>query len=148
MNCLDGVASLDRPGLQSTAEGMDEVHRLRHLQAMMLATDQVGINLLLTPLGLDACHSDYDIAVASEVRLTMLVEHAGYKVDALMSLFGQSADFAETCDAPDPMASYPGGYLPLHETIFAKTKKLSGDVVARYSDWAKDYSSYEYCRQF
>ena len=148
MNCLDGLESLPRPGLQSTAEGMDELHKLRHLQAMMLATDKVGVDLLLDPLGLAACHSDYDLAVASEVRLTMLIEHAGFKVDALMSMFGLSDDFAESCTAPDPMESYPGGYLPLHETLFAKTKKLSGDVVARYSEWASEYSSYQFCRRF
>lgn len=148
MNCLDGVESLPRPGLQSTAEGMDSLHRLRHLQAMMLATDQVGVRLLLDPLGLDACHSDYDIAVASEVRLTMLVERAGFEVDALMSMFGQGERFAETCMTQDPMEWYPGGYLPLHETLFAKTKRLPSELVDRYSDWARKYSSYEACRQF
>ncbi len=144
MNCLHGDEG-SWVGLDMHGEGMDTTHKVRHIQAMLLTTDKVGIELLLTPLGLDACHSDYMPAVQTEIRLTSLIWHAGYKVEALMSMWNEVDNFEEECILTDPMAEYVGGYLPLAEAVFAKTKKLPPGIVDKYAFWARNYSSYDHC---
>jgi len=143
MNCAEGADSTW--SLAAGSEGIDAIHKVRHIQAMLLATDKIGIDLLLDPLGLDACHSDYNTAVGTEIRLTSLIWHGGYHVTALMNAFNDVDEFEQACTLPDPMEQYVGGYMPLAEAVFAKTKKMPGGIADTYAHWARNYSSYEFC---
>ena len=99
MNCIEGVDEVEWLGIKV---GDPSVLSLRHLQAMLLATDQAGLELLLVPAGLSACHNEYIQAIDNEIRLSSLIRQGGYELDAVMSLFQDSNDFAETCTAPNP----------------------------------------------
>lgn len=143
MNCYNGRDHSF--AIKPTDKGFDPVHRLRHIQAMLLATDKAGVSLLLDPVGLGACHSDYKSAVATELHLSSLVWAGGFEVEAVMNMWGEVDDFAENCVSGNPTMKYPGGYLPLTESMFAKTKKLPKGVAETYSKWARKYSSYEHC---
>jgi len=112
---------------------------------MMLATDKIGVKLLLDPLGLNGCHSDYYTAVATEIRLTSLIWHGGYQVEALMNMWNDQENFEEVCTDVDPYDQYVGGYLPITEVIFSKVRKQPVDVVDKYSHWGRNYSSYDHC---
>lgn len=115
---------------------------------MLLATDPIGLELLLTPLGLDACHNDYIEAVDTEIRLTSLIKAGGYKVEATMSLFRDSDDFADACKNPNPFDSYPGGFVTPFETIFVKSRSMPPagvELVDKYSHWSRHYDSRQYC---
>ena len=144
MNCLGGkTPSFHAKDPNSST--FDPTHRFRHLQAMLLATDKTGIALLLDPLGLSACHSDYPSAVAAELQLSNLVWRGGFRVEAVMNMWGAEDDFEEHCRSRDPTRTYVGGYLPLTESVFAKTKWLPRGIAEAYSGWARKYSSYEHC---
>ncbi len=145
LSCVDGTDTTWVPEISSSSEGMDSTHKLRHIQAMLLATDKVGAALLLHPLGLDACHSDYAGAVRSEIHLSNLVWQAGYQVDALMNKWNDQDSYEERCADRDPYDEYAGGYLPIPEVLFSKVRKQPAEVVAKYSHWARDYSSYDHC---
>ncbi len=143
MNCYDGKDHSF--AVKPHSKDFDSVHKLRHLQAMLLATDKVGIDLLLDPLGLDACHSDYKTAVGTELHLSNLIWRGGYKVEAVMNMWDEMDDFEEHCMSGNPTMYYVGGYLPLTESMFAKTKKLPKGIADKYSHWARHYSSHDHC---
>jgi len=143
MNCYEGRDHSF--AIKPDDSAFDPVHKLRHLQAMLLATDRTGIDLLLDPLGLAACHDDYKTAVGTELHLTNLIWQGGYEVEALMNMWDEEDDFAERCTAKNPTMYYAGGYLPLTETLFTKTKKLPKGIADKYSQWARHYSSYDHC---
>lgn len=143
MNCVEGATDIDWLNIKV---GDPNVRTLRHLQAMLLATDRTGVELLLVDAGLSGCHSDYIEAIQTEIRLTSLITQAGYKVDALMSLFRDSDKFADTCTSPNPFDDYPGGFLHPHETLFVKSRAgTPPELIEQYSHFARDYHSRKFC---
>ncbi len=144
MNCIEGATEVDWLGIKV---GDPNVVNLRHLQAMLLATDQAGLELLLVPAGLSACHNEYIQAIDNEIRLSSLIRMGGYELDAVMTLFQDRADFAAACTAPNPFDEYPGGLLHPHELMFVKSRAgTPPDVIDKYTHLARDYDSRQFCR--
>jgi len=143
MNCLGGRGK--SWAVKGHSQDFDELHKLRHLQAMLLATDKVGVRLLLAPLGLNGCHSDYKMAVGAEIHLSNLIWHGGFEVEAIMNMWDEEDDFDQHCMTGNPTMTYAGGYLPLTESMFTKTKKLPRGIADKYTRWARNYSSYDHC---
>ena len=144
MNCIEGVTEVDWLGIKV---GDPSVVSLRHLQAMLLATDRTGLALLLVPAGLSACHDEYIAAIDTEIRLSSLIRAAGFKLDAAMSLFQDADDFSDACTAPNPFDAYPGGMLHPHELMFVKSRAgTPDDVIERYTHFARGYDSHRFCR--
>lgn len=75
---------------------------------MILATDKIGLEVLLVPEGLSSCHSDYQQAVATEIRATSLIWDANYSVDAMMEAFQSEKDYGHTCTHGDIL--FPNAY--------------------------------------
>ncbi|KAM0748986.1 hypothetical protein T439DRAFT_327486 [Meredithblackwellia eburnea MCA 4105] len=143
MNCLGGKA----PWIPALADKGP----WRHIQSMILATDTVGIDLLLTPEGLDACHNDYNGAISTEIGLTKLITNAGYDVDAMGLGFHSEPDFTKTCELEDVWdeGNYFGENVNPFDTMFVKTKRgIQAHTLDRYTEWVDgaEYSSYDACR--
>jgi hypothetical protein len=130
-----------------------------HVQAMMWATDRVGLELLLFPTesqteltkasipplkdggpippletaGINWCPHEYWEAVSIEVYSTPLMEAAGYKVDVIMSAFHKQERFQDQCsqDDLDPLweGQYFGTTMHPFDTVFAKANRGIGALV-------------------
>ncbi|KAL8906112.1 MAG: hypothetical protein Q9171_006403 [Xanthocarpia ochracea] len=105
----------------------------RHVQSMILATDNVGLGVLLDPASecLSTCPNGWQSAVEVEVRITGKIKQAGYKVDAMMQEFQGQADFANSCKGkdrlwegayPDGQMNGPGSFLGTAVTMFVETR--------------------------
>jgi hypothetical protein len=132
--------------------------RPRHIQSMILATDQVGMNILLgqrsedtiissndtssmtyTNTGIDACPQNMDEAVNIEVSLTPLIQSHNYTVRAMMAEYWSKQDYEADCTNGDINAAkgaYEGGDLGVFETLFIKTRwGVEADQTERLSRW-------------
>ncbi|KAL8721815.1 MAG: hypothetical protein Q9225_001570 [Loekoesia sp. 1 TL-2023] len=131
----------------------------RHVQSMILATDNIGLDVLLDPASqaLSTCPNDWSTAVEVEVRITGKIKDAGYKVDAMMQEFQSEEDFADTCTGVD--RNWEGAYdhgirgadMNLHpyEMLFFKAnRQISQKLLDKLTEWTDQagYSSYGVCR--
>ena len=129
-----------------------------HIQSMILATDQVGMNILLgrssestitasnntssmayTNTGIDACPQNMDEAVNIEVSLTPLIQSHNYTVRAMMAEYWSKQDYEMDCTNGDINAAkgaYEGGDLGVFETLFIKTRwGVEADQTERLTRW-------------
>ncbi|KAL8735942.1 MAG: hypothetical protein Q9166_000504 [cf. Caloplaca sp. 2 TL-2023] len=128
----------------------------RHVQSMILATDQTGLDVLTAPSSgtLSTCPDTHRLAIEVEIRITGEIKKAGYKVDAMMQEFQGSEDFSDTCKGADRNweGAYPdghrgkAGFLHPYETLFFKAnrgvqEKMLGSLT-KFTD-ASGYSSYD-----
>ena len=141
-----------------------------HVQSMIMATDQIGMRLLL-----DECLSEcadgheegqfsehiiettanVDIisGVLCEVSLTGAITDAGYKVDALMTAYraANGSYVNEDCYPEDPTRydkSYFGFNLHPYETLFFKANRgLDPLMLESFTEWHTQmaYSSWDAC---
>ncbi|ROW06020.1 hypothetical protein VMCG_04633 [Cytospora schulzeri] len=102
-----------------------------HLQSMLLATDEIGMSILLDPklalsasvedyygtsedpVGFSSCFATMKKAVHAEIGITSLILSQGFKVDVMMTAPYSAPSFDEFCDSigrPDDFL-YNGHYL-------------------------------------
>ncbi|KAF4922371.1 hypothetical protein CGCVW01_v005345 [Colletotrichum viniferum] len=118
-----------------------------HVQSMILATDDVGMGILLdpafalsasqddefgskeNPVGLSGCYGDWNAAVHAEIGTTGLIMKAGYKVDAMMTaahtVMGGVEAYCEATQAGDVLfdKEYFGMNVHPYETVFIKANR-------------------------
>ncbi|KAH0439388.1 hypothetical protein CcaCcLH18_02865 [Colletotrichum camelliae] len=116
-------------------------------KSMILATDDVGMGILLdpafalsasqddefgskeTPVGLSGCYADWNAAVHAEIGTTGLILKAGYKVDAMMTaahtVMGGIEAYCEATGAGDILfdKEYFGMNIHPYETVFIKANR-------------------------
>lgn len=137
--------------------------RPRHIQSMILATDRIGMDILLgentnetsskadsaaasdttsshyKKIGIDACPTSMDEAVNIEVSLTSLVQSYNYSVRAMMAEYWSKKDFEKDCTNGDVNAAkgaYEGGDLGVFETLFIKTRwAVEAEQTERLTQW-------------
>lgn len=143
-----------------------------HLQSMLLAFDQQGLDAAMPAL---ACVDNWHDAVyQGETVITGLVRDAGFRAEPVYSmrdrqLYNTPADFWVECNnfADDPF--FPNRYdgMDVHpfDTLFTKTDRLKTlddgaevhvspfseegtRTLQTLTDWAdrSEYSSYDYCK--
>lgn len=131
-----------------------------HLQSMLLATDEIGMSILLDPaLALSASEDDYygtsqdpvgfstclttmQKAVHAEIGITSLILSQGFEVDVMMTAPHSASSFDEFCDwigRPDDFL-YSGRYLGTnihpYETIFMKANRdIDPVLLERLTEW-------------
>ena len=138
---------------------------VQHVQSMVMATDRIGINVLLhgntsdhnEPLdttgptfnwhnlkGLSYCAGNHFSAIETEISLTNLMYKAGYQVRVLMSQSMTSPTFYEYCIL--------GGWGDVHpyEVIFTKANiniNLDYPLLKKLSTWHDNsgYTSWDVC---
>lgn len=135
--------------------------RPSHIQSMILATDRVGIDILLgrsdesatgtivssndtsgmtyTNIGIDSCPMTMDEAVNLEVSLTSLIQSHNYTVRAMMAEYWSKLDYELDCTNGDVNAAegaYEGGNLGVFETLFIKTRwAVEAGQTERLTQW-------------
>ncbi|KAL8672109.1 MAG: hypothetical protein Q9168_003415 [Polycauliona sp. 1 TL-2023] len=133
----------------------------RHVQSMIFATDDVGLEVLLDPAAqsLGSCPDGWKSAVQVEMGMTAVIKKAGYQVDAMMQEFHQQDDFSDSCKGGDRLGegSYPKGqahgpesFLHPYETLFFKANRgVQERLMNQLTNWtdAAGYSSYDACRR-
>lgn len=104
-----------------------------HVNSMIMATDIIGLNVLLdfTSKALAACPSGHDEAVEIEVCITREIKDAGCELDVMMQEFQSEKDFAVKCPGSD--RNQEGAYdqgkrgsgMDLHpcEMLFSKANR-------------------------
>ena len=126
---------------------------------MILATDKVGLDVLLDPASecLSTCPDGWLSAVHVELRMTAKIKEAGYQADAMMQEFHGRADFSDTCTGTDRLweGAYPDGrrdaafFVHPYETLFFKANRgVQEKLLGKLTEWtdAAGYSSYDVCR--
>lgn len=142
---------------------------VRHVQSMIIATDSIGINILLSGsqtsnyirnvtaeeevirkldlnpfsmIGLSSCYQNYSQAVSAEMSLTNLIYNATYEVDVLMTA-SVTEDYFKNCRNANPLIfrGYYGASLHPYETIFTKVNKEIYDqiVIDKLTDWHNEW---------
>lgn len=117
---------------------------------MIFALDRTGLETLLTPAGLNTCHSEHAEAVKTEMECTRLILQKGYTVDVMIESFQSDPNYGAVCTHEDVLyeGAYFGGTVHPYETIFAKTKRgiaqTTVDNLTKWTDMA-NYSSYDVC---
>jgi hypothetical protein len=131
-----------------------------HVQSMILATDDIGMSILLDPslaltasvddywgsssdpVGLSACYNHHHKAVHAEIGTTALIRSQGYDVDVMMTAFHSETSIDEYCKvnsgSKDPL--YTNGYFGTnvhpYETIFAKgNRNIDSVLLDRLTVW-------------
>ena len=161
-----------------------------HIQSMIWATDILGLSTLLFPSeatlneyavnppkpfnaakalleetqpqrpGMNYCFPDMTSAVTAEIGASKLIRAAGYKVDAMMSAYGDMERYVEMCKGEEKKEKKKGDVLydkkyfgtNVHpfETLFMKSNRDIDPVgLARHSEWVEfgaGYSSYDFCK--
>ena len=122
----------------------------RHVQSMLLATDSVGLDILMGPTGLDQCPADMSVAVGVETNLTPLIRSKGYTARVMMTQSWTSQAYVDDCRNIDVMVEgwYSGTNLHAYETMFVKTERHADvhtlEVLTEWHDLS-NYSSYDVC---
>ncbi|OLN96078.1 hypothetical protein CCHL11_03302, partial [Colletotrichum chlorophyti] len=131
-----------------------------HVQSMILATDDVGMSILLDPtlattssqddrfgskddpVGFSGCYNDWNAAVHAEVGTTGLIQNAGYQVDAMMTSLHSEDGVAEYCkehpDSTDLLWDkyYFGSNIHPYETIFIKANRdVDPALIHSMTEW-------------
>lgn len=135
-----------------------------HLQSMILATDRIGLEILLFPSksltkkfrdaigdavylpvpkmahpGINSCPVGYWDAVSMEVHSTGLLQTAGYQVDTMMMAYHKEKDYQQHCggwgDVQGPH-QYFGINLHPYDTMFTKTNRHLDELTIKlYTEW-------------
>ncbi|KAH8746329.1 hypothetical protein BGZ57DRAFT_972847 [Hyaloscypha finlandica] len=117
-----------------------------HVQSMILATDDIGMEVLLFPP--PEAHKIH--AVRAEVGSSVLMTTVGHKLDAMMAAY--HTGYFEQCDSGAEFLNentYFGISYHPYETLFFKTNRpINEKVIDRYTEWtgARNYSSYDFCK--
>ncbi|KAK2000039.1 hypothetical protein LX36DRAFT_631320 [Colletotrichum falcatum] len=141
-----------------------------HVQSMIWATDEVGIQLLLNPppdssvkddfgtendtVGMSGCYDGWNQAVHAEVGATSTFLKQGYKVDLMMAAFQKSKNYIEECDTSQNgdvlwNGKYFGTNVHPYETIFIKANRdIDPTLVEHLTTWqqASGFNSYSVCK--
>ncbi|ROW04759.1 hypothetical protein VMCG_04734 [Cytospora schulzeri] len=131
-----------------------------HLQSMLLATDHIGMSILLDPalafsvpnddpphgtvddpVGYSRCYEQFDQAVHSEIGMARLIRSQGYKVDAMLTsvhILG-AADYCQKAAYPTDHlwdGMYFGFNVHPYEMLFMKTNRdIDPELVKRMTEW-------------
>jgi hypothetical protein len=142
---------------------------------MVLATDDVGMSILLDPklskslenvdfwgsaddaVGFNACFETLDKAVHSEINMADLMKSQGYQVDAMSAAFHEKEwDMKGYCEyngnPSDSLSegSYYGTNVHPYEMIFFKTNRfIAPKMIEEYTKWhiGQRSVSWENCRR-
>ncbi|KAK1599053.1 uncharacterized protein LY79DRAFT_536771 [Colletotrichum navitas] len=141
-----------------------------HVQSMIWATDEVGIELLLNPppgsstkddfgtendaVGMGGCYDGWNQAVHAEVGTTTIFLKQGYKVDLMMAAFQKSKNYIEECDTSQNgdvlwNGKYFGTNVHPYETIFIKANRdIDPTLIEHLTMWqqASGFNSYSVCK--
>ncbi|KZL85325.1 hypothetical protein CI238_10827 [Colletotrichum incanum] len=141
-----------------------------HVQSMIWATDEVGIDLLLNPpagssvkddfggendpVGLGGCYDGWNQAVHAEIGATSIFLKQGYKVDLMMMAFQKSKKYIEECDTSQNgdvlwNGKYFGTNVHPYETIFIKANRdIDPTLIKHLTTWqqASGFNSYSACK--
>ncbi|KAK6221260.1 hypothetical protein QIS74_04828 [Colletotrichum tabaci] len=144
-----------------------------YLPSMILATDKVGMGLLLDPkaalaastpdiyggaddpVGLSGCYDSWKKAVHAEIGMTSVILNGGYGVDVMMSGFHRGVDHKAYCDKTQGVGDvlnpdrYFGSNVHPYETVFINPNRgITPVLVDNLGTWmAEDgYSSEDRCR--
>lgn len=147
-------------------------HPRVHLQSMLLATDDIGLSVLLDPelalsaaddnfygthndaVGLSPCFTTMHKAVHAEIGLMSLIESQGYTADVVMTAPHSAATFDQFCDnagRPDDFLykdSYLGTTVHPYETIFMKANRdIDPMALTKLTEWhlAANMTSWDTC---
>jgi hypothetical protein len=139
---------------------------------MLLATDDVGMSVLLDPelslsasvddfygtsqdpVGFSTCFSTLHKAVHAEIGITSLIQSQGYDVDVVMTAPHSAPTFEAFCNnvgRPDDFLykdSYLGTNVHPYETIFMKAnREIDPVLLERLTEWhlAGNMTSWEAC---
>lgn len=127
---------------------------------MLLATDDVGMSILLDPglalsasaddfygtsldpVGFSACFTTMKKAVHAEIGITSLILSQGFGVDVMMTAPYSAASFDEFCDRsgrPDDFwysGRYFGANIHPYETVFMKANRdIDPVLLDRLTEW-------------
>lgn len=139
-----------------------------HVQSMIWATDQVGMELMLYPppgasnpdmygsdhdlVAYGGCYQDLVKAIHAEVGATALIRGAGYNVSAMMAAF-ENPTYIDDCKLPvDPLydRQYFGTNIHPYETIFTKANRdidpLLIDLMTKIHVSSQGGRSWDNCR--
>lgn len=139
---------------------------------MLLATDDVGMSILLDPalalsapaddfygtaqdpVGFSPCYTTMKKAVHAEIGISSLILSQGFDIDVVMTAPHSAPSFDAFCDAsgrPDDFW-YEGGYFGAnihpYETVFMKANRGIDQVLLdRLTEWhlRGNMSSWEAC---
>ena len=136
----------------------------QHLQSMLLATDRLGLDLILPSF---ICTDNMEAAInEGETTITARIREAGYDAVPMYSDSGNAKyanyeDYWSHCTHADIFWPQSNAGMDVHpyDTIFVKTKRASNaadsrvftengqTVLDRLTEWsdASEYSSYDYC---
>ncbi|KUI64230.1 hypothetical protein VM1G_10987 [Cytospora mali] len=145
-----------------------------HLQSMLLATDHIGMSILLDPglafsvpnndpphgtvddpVGYSRCYADFNQAVHSEIGMARLIQSQGYKVDAMLTsvhVLG-AADYCEKAAYPTDHlwnGMYFGFNVHPYEMLFMKANRdIDPELMKRMTEWhlRSRTSSWDTCRR-
>jgi hypothetical protein len=144
-----------------------------HIQSMVVATDLIGIKILLAGnatdtsaetdpefkewwgnpkslVGLTGCYNTKFRAVSAEMSLTHLIKRAGYNVSVLMTSVTSDPNYDEHCEEQnkDNLAS-----VSPYELIFIKAREgwenlMDQHLLEKMTKWhnAWNYGSWERCK--
>lgn len=131
-----------------------------HVQSMILATDKIGMSMMLDPekaraasvddefgkstdpVAFAGCYAGYKEAVHAEIGTTSVIQAAGYKVDVLMTAMHSEKTPEEFCranpDAGDLLFNgrYFGSNVHPYETVFIKANRdVDTKLLDKMTEW-------------
>lgn len=127
-----------------------------HVQSMIWATDEVGLNILLdtsSSTSINQCFPTIIDAMQAEIGATALIREKGYDVDVMMQAFQSEKDykFLDHC-AHDSDYLWEGQYFGFdihpYETMFFKSARgIMQTQLDRLTEWTdrSGYSSEPVC---
>ena len=122
----------------------------QHVQSMILATDRIGLDLILPELYCFGRHQD---AVSKgELRITRAILRGGFAVDVMMSAFRVDGS-PWNCTYNDPYWDkwYFGINIHPYEVIFPKVnRRVQEELIDLYTAWHDKsiYNSNKFCSKF
>lgn len=127
-------------------------HPRYHIQSMFLVTDRVGIELFLASW---YCFPNKESAVKAEIETASIVESQGFEAISMLAYYhSNKTRYIEECLTTNGDLLYNNLYFGFNvhafETIFYKTNRdIDPAMINHMTKWydARNYSSYDYCRQ-
>jgi hypothetical protein len=146
-----------------------------HIQSMIIATDLIGVKILLAGnitdttsetdpkyindwgnpeslVGLTGCYSTKFRAVSAEISLTNLIKKAGYNISVLMTSVTSDQNYDLHCDREN---KYNLGSVHPYEVIFIKAREgwennMDKQLLNKMTEWHNtwNYNSWEECAKF
>ncbi|KAI1379563.1 hypothetical protein F4677DRAFT_409685 [Hypoxylon crocopeplum] len=140
-----------------------------HVQSMIWATDDVGMELLLYPpanaskpdiygtardtVAFGGCYKEFHQAIHAEIGATGVIRNAGYKVSAMMSAF-QGEQYLDKCREHPKDLLFDGRYFGTnihpYETIFFKANRgidpVTLELLTQLHSSTDQGRSWELCR--